>query len=329
MLDIIIPVYKARETLPNLLHSLAAQTYKMFFVTIVQDCDGEDYSDIINRFKKDGLHINLLQMKENGGPGKARQYGIDNCGRCDYLMFIDADDLVTPRAVEILYKEAKKNFADIILSDFIAEKERGTNGLYMDSERIPITWMHGKIYSADYLKKNNIRFLDELRLNEDSYFNLVAVNSTKNKKYIKEYTYIWRHNDSSLTRNGTQEDFFRKSWEQYVYGQLKAIQKIIEITGTINVGTLAMTILNIYNHCMTAAFLNLDFDEELFHIVSDLEEVQKFFTDKPFWGYIDDKLRASSTIDENFFFYKERFIDWFKRCFLKDKEFLKRKKEDE
>ena len=43
--------------------------------------------------------------------------------------------------------------------------------------------------------------------------------------------------------------------------------------------------------------------------------------------YIDDKLRASSTIDGNLFFYKERFIDWFKRGFLKDEKFLKNKKE--
>ena len=38
--NIIIPTYKARETLPKALDSLVAQTKDMFLVTIVQDGDG-------------------------------------------------------------------------------------------------------------------------------------------------------------------------------------------------------------------------------------------------------------------------------------------------
>ena len=59
MVNIIIPTYKARDTLPKALDSLVAQTKTMFIVTIVQDCDGEDYSDIIKEYF-DGLHGGLL-----------------------------------------------------------------------------------------------------------------------------------------------------------------------------------------------------------------------------------------------------------------------------
>ena len=52
MFNIVIPVYKARDTLPELLNCLTAQTYKMFIVTISQDGDGEDYSDIIQEYRK-------------------------------------------------------------------------------------------------------------------------------------------------------------------------------------------------------------------------------------------------------------------------------------
>ena len=37
MVNVIIPTYKARETLPAALDSLVAQTKKMFIVTISQD----------------------------------------------------------------------------------------------------------------------------------------------------------------------------------------------------------------------------------------------------------------------------------------------------
>ena len=47
MLEIIVPMYKARDTLPDLLDSFTLQTKKMFIITLVNDCDGEDYSDIM------------------------------------------------------------------------------------------------------------------------------------------------------------------------------------------------------------------------------------------------------------------------------------------
>ena len=76
MTNVIIPTYKARDTLPDLLNTLVAQTTNMFFVTIVQDCDGEDYSDIIQEYQKRGLKIKLITLNENMGPGVARQAGI-------------------------------------------------------------------------------------------------------------------------------------------------------------------------------------------------------------------------------------------------------------
>ena len=78
MLNIIIPSYKARETLPQALDSLVAQTKKLFIITIVQDADGEDYKDIIEEYTRRGLKIRLLATPVNGGPGNARQYGMDN-----------------------------------------------------------------------------------------------------------------------------------------------------------------------------------------------------------------------------------------------------------
>lgn len=328
MLNIIIPTYKARDTLPDLLMSLAAQTYKMFMITISQDGDGEDYTDIIDKFKKLGLHINLIKSEENYGPGHARQMGIDNAGRCDYIMFCDADDLVTPRIVEVLYKEAKRNMVDLLISDFIVETEHSSQ--YMSVQKTPITWCHGKIYRTEYLRKNNIRFLDELRLNEDSYFNLVAVNSTINKKQIQEYTYIWRHNSNSLTHQKDDEDFFRRSWDQYIFSQVKGLKKIIEITGDIDIRILAATLLNIYSHCMTTIFLEIGYDsvKELLNELQNVSQIQEKFEDKVFWEYIHSNLKGCGYNNGNLFFYKERFIDWLMNHILKNTEIVEYKEKE-
>lgn len=319
MLNIVIPVYKARDTLPDLLDCLVVQTYKMFIVTISQDGDGEDYSDIIEEFRKKGLHISHINNPINQGPGMARQLGIDYSGKCDYVMFCDADDLVTPRIVELLYKEAKRNNVDILSSDFIAE--RGSfQSQYMPVNTTPVTWFHGKVYRIDYLKENNIRFLEDLRLNEDSYFNLVAVNCTENKRKLPEYTYIWRCNENSLTRGEGERAFFLKSWEQYILSQVRGIKKILEIKGSISIDVLAATILNLYNHSMKALFFKIDpsLANSYIRELKEVEYIQRAFERKPFWEYVYNHLKGCEFTDGNLFFFKRRFIDWFNELVAED-----------
>lgn len=322
MLNVIIPVYKARETLPNALDSLVAQTFKRFFVTISQDGDGEDYSDIITEYKRRGLHINHIDCKENGGPGMARQRGIDLSisKNYDYVMFLDADDIVTPRAVEVLYKEIQKNLVDIMISSFIAENEHDSQML--EADKTPITWCHGKMYRLKYLQENNIRFLDELKMNEDSYFNLVAVNLTEKKMRINEYTYVWRYNKESLTRDGESEAFFLKSWEQYIYSQVKGIQKIINIKGNINDNVFCATILNIYYHLQRASYFNIDYSHivPLLTELKEMPEVQDLISRENFWLGINSSLKSCGFVDKTLFFYKERFIDWFKLYIADEKK---------
>ena len=66
------------------------------------------------------------------------------------------------------------------------------------------TWLFGKIYSRDFLQRNNIEFLDS-RENEDKGFNcqviLCSQKSNENKiKYIDRITYCWKWNKDSITR---------------------------------------------------------------------------------------------------------------------------------
>lgn len=313
MVDVIIPTYKARETLPKALDSLVAQTKKTFVVTIVQDCDGEDYSDIISEYRKRGLGIRLLILDENKGPGGARQAGMDSDMMCDYFMFLDADDMYTPRAVEMLYREAKGNDADIICSDFIAERA-GTPGILMDVNNTPVTWCHGRIYKAKYLRDNNIRFLDGLRVNEDAYFNLIAHNCTKNKKKIKEVTYIWRDNKNSLTRSDDRGEFFKRTWETYIVSQTEALLKIIELKGFVEPNLLGATLLYVYHYWMIAKHFNVVSDSAIAELtkLKDNRTLIDTMMEEEFWKYIVNELKGCCLWEKNVIFYQDRFCDWLK-----------------
>lgn len=293
----------------------------MFIVTISQDGDGEDYSDIIQEYRRRGLKIIHINSKENGGPGIARQRGIDANRMCDYIMFLDADDMYMPRAIETMYREAKINNADIVSSDFIAEQNHST-GAYLDSMTTSVTWCHNKIYRAAYLKKIGIRFPSNLRLNEDAYFNLVAVNCTENKKYIHECTYLWRDNTNSLTRYNGLDNFFNRSWEIYILCQVMGINKIIEILGTIKVSTFAQTLCNLYYFCMRALYkkFSLDYAKSILRTLGKNEVVKNLIDSEEFWKVVNEKLRASEITENVMIFYKMRFCDWLDEFILGEDE---------
>lgn len=319
IVNLIIPTYKARETLPKALDSLVAQTKKMFIVTIVQDCDGEDYSDIIEEYKRRGLQIRLISLKDNRGPGGARQAGMDADKMCDYFMFLDSDDMLMPRAIELLYREAKLHDADIASSDFIAERE-ATPGTLMDVFEVPVTWCHGRIYKAKYLRDNNIRFLDWLRVNEDAYFNLIAHNCTDKKIKIKEVTYLWRDNKNSLTRSIGTEDFFIRTWEDYIFSQVEGLLRIIEIKGEVKPDLLGATLIYIYHYWMLAKhyrILNDSIKTELLKLKNNSVLINSI-TQEDFWKYIVANLHGGAFWEDNVIFYQDRFCDWLKE-YIADK----------
>lgn len=321
MVNIIIPTYKAKETLPKALDSLVAQTKTMFIVTIVQDCDGEDYSDIIEEYSRRGLHIQLVVTPENGGPGVARQTGIDNNTMCDYIMFLDSDDMLMPNAIETLYSEAKRNRVDVLSSDFLTERGHEPN-ILLKADRTPVTWTHGKIYSTRYLKSKNIRFRDDMRLNEDAYFNLVALNCTDNKKIVPECTYLWRDNKNSLTRMDGHGGFFDQSWEGYVYGQILALKKIVEITKVLTYSLVAATLINIYRHIMTALHKKFDLTtvKEYCSWLKDEPLVQEIINGADFWDYVQHNLQASEYVGDVLVFYDIKFSKWIREWIKSDVE---------
>lgn len=284
----------------------------MFITTIVQDCDDEDYSDIIEEYKRRGLQIRLIKLEENKGPGGARQAGMDTDKMCDYFMFLDSDDMFFPRAVELLYREAKLHDADIVSSNFIAER-KNEPGLLMDVNLRPVTWFHGNIYKAKYLRENDIRFLPDLRYNEDSYFNLVAFNCTQNKFKIREITYLWRDNSNSITRSG-DKPFIYKGWKQYTISQVEGTLKIIDILGKIPPTLLAMTLNNIYSYWMIAKYLNLIDDEgrKILLKIKNNPQVIEAAKSEDFWKFITENIKGCQIWEDNLIFYQDRFNDWMK-----------------
>lgn len=308
-LNIIIPVYHSKKTLPDVLTSLTLQTYKDFFITIVVDGDGEDYSDIINEFTQRGLKIFCITLDKNVGPGLARQAAMDADKSSDFFMLCDSDDLVLPQAVESLLRGIQSKELDIVTSSFLRHQK--DQNLMQDVNNTAITWCAGKIYRAEYLRKNNIRFHPILRLNEDSYFNVVAWNSTAKRGQLHELTVIMMDNPDSLTRQEGIKGFFDRGWEQYILSQVDGLREIYKQTLNMHPAMAARTLVYLYNECMIAMHFDYSMDKAKYYLKKLNKHWMKECMDHmDFWTEIETSCKGAIIFDKQMIFPKINFNQW-------------------
>ena len=223
-IDIIIPAYNAQESIERTIASIAIQSMKdEVVVTIVNDCDGKDYSKVVNRYK-DLLDIREIKLEENGGPGVARQYGIDNTN-LPYFTCIDADDTFAGAfAIELLYKNLIQDpNAACCIGSFMEEHE--------DLQFVPhvqdLIWMFGKLYRRSFIKRYDIKF-NETRANEDNGFNtIVRLCSDEVEKiiFIQDVVYYWHFKEDSITRINNCEYSYNQSFVGYTDNMIYAVRE--------------------------------------------------------------------------------------------------------
>lgn len=310
MLNIIIPLYKGKEVIKDCLNSLCAQTKKEFFVTIIQDFDNEDYAEIIREYNKK-LHILFLKNNENIGAGLTRQRGIDVSDRFDYLLFLDVDDILNPRAVELLYTYSKSKFADVTTSKIIVEKKY-TRGHILSGKQAN-TWLHGKIYRTKYLKDNNIRFHKDIRYNEDVSFNLLALNYTNKVYFLDEETYIWRDYRQSVTRKDISNFTNQSTW-QYLYGYAKSMLQLLE-NNKLTKNLVVTGLMSLYTQSQVLIETNSISKNENIYITKLLKTdyMKRMLQDIDILNRIANNNRIGYTESKKPLFFHESFDNWVNR----------------
>ena len=218
MIDILIPAYNSHETIEYTLFSLAYQNIaNKLNIYIINDGSKNNYSNFIKFFKKNFNSIQELTLSKNKGPGYARNYGIKN-SNSDYIIFIDSDDIISsPFSISNLYNKIIDDANDVVISKIVDETDYGLFELDYSLE-----YLHGKIYSRNYIMKNNIKF-SNTRFAEDIAFNKSIFLQESNISYLNEVTYIWKNNKNSITRRAGNSIVYKYIYE-YIYNNLYAIK---------------------------------------------------------------------------------------------------------
>ena len=197
LISVIVPVYKAEDTLRNCVDSILKQTNRDFELLLIDDGSPDRCREICDTYAAKDARVRVWH-KENGGVSTARNLGLEvACG--EWIAFVDADDSVDEGFFDVLkeglgydlviggYKTLPKgeiyynfegDFKDDTMGDFVARHL--WNG-----------YVWGKFYKTSILREHRIMFRTDLVVYEDLLFNLDYILQCNSIKLVPSCLYLY------------------------------------------------------------------------------------------------------------------------------------------
>ncbi len=209
-ISFVVPIYKAGKYVGPCVASLLRQGVEDLEILLIDDCSPDDTYEYTKELFRDDGRVRVIRQEKNGGPGQARNRGIEEATG-DYICFADVDDIYADGAAREMLDVAVRHDADVYYSNelyftvaeslpddlsglskdhlirfgFLTEAEAGEEGKITLAgamqERVE-NWLEhryhwtafGKLFRRSFLQGQGIRF-PQIKLGEDQLFTLNAL----------------------------------------------------------------------------------------------------------------------------------------------------------
>lgn len=130
LVSIIVPVYNGENFLKCCIDSILSQSYKNFELILINDGSTDNSSKICEEYRLKDKRIKYLSQ-HNQGVSIARNKGLQIM-QGEYVIFVDADDIVHKNLIDICIKTIKNSNCDLVIYsykkfvnmiDYLLEKE--------------------------------------------------------------------------------------------------------------------------------------------------------------------------------------------------------------
>ncbi len=121
IISVIVPVYNVEKYLKKCIDSILENTYKKIELILVDDGSTDKSGVICDEYKRKTDKIKVIH-KDNGGLSSARNAGLQ-ISRGEFVIFIDSDDYVSNRALELLIGTMEKYGADLVQGNYCKVSE--------------------------------------------------------------------------------------------------------------------------------------------------------------------------------------------------------------
>ncbi|MCU9612322.1 glycosyltransferase [Caldibacillus lycopersici] len=233
LISVIIPVYNVEKYLKNCVESILNQTYKNLEIILVDDGSTDSSGEICDFYQQIDKRVKVIH-RHNGGVSNARNTGI-SVMKGDLVTFVDSDDYIDPRMVEILYRLLLKNNADISATssknvyekNFLSNKKQeeiyiGTGVEILMELHNRYSWeVWGKLYKRELF--SNIKFLED-KIYEDYYFSTRIFLSAKKAVFADYGLYNYYQRSSGIM--GESSKVMKKDLIEIIESNIQFIDEL-------------------------------------------------------------------------------------------------------
>ena len=208
IVSIIIPVYNVGIYLEKCISSCLEQTYKRCEIILVDDgCTDQCTIDILQKYRT--FKEMFLIKQDNRGVSIARDVGVKYC-HGKFLFFLDADDYITPDAIELLVNSYNANSVEMVMAalaydysgrlislpfEYPQDKLENNLSIYCLMDKLPMS-LGGKLINKQmYLTLENTH---DLEIGEDAFLTLQLVSRIKSISFIDKPIYIYCQREGSV-----------------------------------------------------------------------------------------------------------------------------------
>ncbi|WP_225822953.1 glycosyltransferase family 2 protein [Streptomyces naphthomycinicus] len=199
-------VHNDAARLPRAVASLRAQTHTNIEIVISDDHSTDDTPAVARALAARDHRIRCIRLPENSGGCSAPRNRAVEIARAPYLMFLDSDDELPPRAVELLlaaHREREVDFAmgavrrvrvdngrrSTWMPHLVAER-RTLKGIEEEPRLLFEHLATSKMYARSFLDRHRLRFPEGIHY-EDQLFSAQAYCLAEAFTIIPDPVYVW------------------------------------------------------------------------------------------------------------------------------------------
>lgn len=250
LVTVVIPMYNVERYVRATLESLKNQTFSDFEVIIVNDGSTDLSREIAVRTLETSRIKWSIVDQPNQGVSVARNVGVA-AARGRYIKFLDADDMLFPRALETLAAPASDGGYQVVIGKYILRTLRNKKIFTMDTlgklqpgpqnnrdlilrslNFRPFIHLGCTLIENRVILENHLRFTNGIRISEDVEFISKALYLANGVYVVGDFVYDWIRRPHSATKTKSATMFHHvavlrrlaKFFEEY--GDTELSQKV-------------------------------------------------------------------------------------------------------
>lgn len=223
LISVIIPAYNASATIGRCLDSILSQHYEALEIIVVNDGSKDNTLQILEGYQRKDSRIQVISQ-QNAGVSAARNNALRHV-HGQWITCIDADDYIEDGYFQTLLPLSENSEFSICgmtrilmngetlrwelysdASKSVAPKyECGVNMLVTQFNQYALTGPMCKLYSAEIVRDNDLRFPEDMSFGEDTVFVFTYLQHVKKVTVSETWLYGYVDGGSCLTRMATTE----------------------------------------------------------------------------------------------------------------------------